>query len=120
MRTLHGGTTTQAAALAEPERLRGKDGLRRWLWTTDALALDGPDVPPDQHRLAVWFQEFQATKPDGQEDEWDFHRVRPVLVQLSLPALMVMSRTPIEDGTGVYWGASVGRIGDEGVGLRRR
>jgi hypothetical protein len=45
--------------------------------------------------------------------EWDFAWVRTVLVELSLPDLHVLSRTPISDGTGAQWGAAVHRDGDE-------
>jgi hypothetical protein len=91
MRTVHGGTPTHPAALVEPERLRGDDGPRRWLWTTDAFALDSWDVRPDQRRLAVWYQEFQATKPDGLEvsqpvRRWLHWRCRQTLTPNSPPA----------------------------------
>ncbi len=45
--------------------------------------------------------------------EWDFAWVRTILVELSLPDLRVLSRTPMDDGTGVQWGAAVHRDSDE-------
>lgn len=113
MRTVHGGTTAEPDALVVPPNRIGEDRLTRWLWTSDAIALDRPDLPIADHRLWTFFQEFRSTKPDAEKDEWDFAWVRTVLVELSLPDLQVLGQTPLDDGTGVQWGAAVRRVGDD-------
>jgi hypothetical protein len=113
LRTVHGGTAAEPDALVVPPSRIGEDGLTRWLWTSDAVALDGPDHPVADHRLWTFFQEFRSTKPDSEKGEWDFAWVRSILVELSLPDLRVLGQTPIDDGTGVQWGAAVQRVGDE-------
>jgi hypothetical protein len=113
LHTAHGGTTAEPEALVMPANRTGEDGLRRWLWTSDAVAIDGPDLAVADHRLWTFFQEFRSTKPDAEKGEWDFAWVSTILVERSLPDLRVLSQTPIADGTGAQWGAAVRLVGDE-------
>lgn len=113
LRTVLGGTPAEPDALVTPLNKVGPDGLSRWLWAGHGVALGSPDRPSDQHRAWVFYQEYQATVVDEVKGEWDFAWVRTILVELSLPDLRVLGRTPIEDGTGVQWGTAVHRDGDE-------
>jgi hypothetical protein len=113
LRTVLGGTPDEPAALVAPNEKVGPDGLTRWLWTGHGVAVDDPALPADQHRLWIFYQEYRATVPDELKAEWDFAWVRTILVELSLPDLRVLSRTPLGDGTGVQWGAAVHRDGNE-------
>ncbi|ALG06383.1 hypothetical protein AOZ06_05090 [Kibdelosporangium phytohabitans] len=113
LRTVLGGTPSEPDALVSPLNKVGPDGLSRWLWAGHGVAVDDADLPADQRRVWAWFNDYQATVPDEEKGEWDFAWVRPILVELSLPDLRVLSRNPIDDGTGVQWGASVHRDGDE-------
>jgi hypothetical protein len=56
---------------------------------------------------------YQSTKPDAENSDWDIEWVETVLIERSLPDLRVLSQNTITDGTGVQWGASVHRDGDE-------
>ncbi|GAB3162244.1 hypothetical protein GCM10027258_80990 [Amycolatopsis stemonae] len=113
LRTVLGGTAGQPDALVTPIDKVGPDGLARWLWAGHGVVVDDPALPADRHRLWIFYQEYQATVPDEQKTEWDFAWRRTVRVELTLPDLCVLSRTPIADGTGVQWGAAVHRVGDE-------
>lgn len=113
LRTVLGGTPSEPDSLVAPLNKVGPDGLSRWLWAGHGVAVDDPDVPADQRRVVAWFGEYQATVPDEEKGEWDFAWTRTVRVELSLPDLRVLSRTPIDDGTAVQWGAAVHRDGDE-------
>jgi hypothetical protein len=113
LRTVLGGEQGEPDALVSPPDKVGPDGLSRWLWTGHGVGIDDPGLPVEQHRLWVFYQEFQATVPDDQKGEWDFAWVQTILVELSLPDFQVLSRTPISDGTGVQWGAAVHRDGDD-------
>lgn len=113
LRLVLGGTPAEPCALVSPHNTTGPDGLSRWLWTGHGIAIEDPGTAADQHRLWVFYQEYQATVPDEQKTEWDFAWTQTVLVELSLPDLQVISRTPITDGTDVQWGAAVHREGDD-------
>lgn len=113
LHTVHGGTAADPAALVRPTQPCGEDGLARWLWASDAYALEDPDLATDEHRLWMFCQEYRSTKPNPERSEWDFAWVRTVLAEVALPDLRVLARTPIEDGTGVQWGAALHRHGDD-------
>ncbi|UUV32307.1 hypothetical protein NQK81_02310 [Amycolatopsis roodepoortensis] len=113
LRTVLGGTPSEPEALVPPLNSVGPDGLSRWLWAGHGIAIDDPAIPAAQHRAWVFFQEYRATAPDAVKGEWDFAWVRTILVELSLPDLRVLSRTPVNDETGVQWGAAVHRDGDQ-------
>lgn len=109
LRTLHGGSRTEPTDLVPPLSRFGTDGMRRWLWTSDGIAVHDRLAHPEQHYVLTFYQRFRATKQNM--GEWDFEWEATELVELSLPELRIRHREMVSDGTGVQWGAALWRIG---------
>lgn len=90
LRTVLGGRPSGPDDWVTPLNKVGPDGLSRWLWAGHGVAVDDPDLPADQHRAWVYFQEYRATVPDNVKGEWDF----AITDAKSAPAETVAGRSP--------------------------
>ena len=113
LRTRYDGTAAQPESLVNPAEPIDADNLKHWMWIGDGFAVDDADLPVSQHRLWAFCQEFRRQRANDDWNEWNFCWVRSWLIEFSLPDLKVLNQTPINDGTGIRWGAAVLRDDDQ-------